>query len=150
MQAILEELNQLLNQPEDNNEEVVQRMREYLPLVLDQYCTPRKAGPKQMQSVQRMLRLVVERYPGVFNHGADGSAVQVWGKLLPLALDATLRGSLPPIREMLLMIYGLYATAGGQAARAHQQVPGSARPRRPHLSITSRLPAHERCRRARS
>lgn len=121
VQAILEELNQLLSQPEDNNEEVVQRMREYLPLVLDQYCTPRKAGPKQMQSVQRMLRLVVERYPGVFNHGADGSAVQVWGKLLPLALDATLRGSLPPIREMLLMIYGLYATAGGEAARSHQQ-----------------------------
>ena len=87
LRGLLQELVQLQQGGGDEAEDVFGRMREVIPLVLENYCRPGRGGERELKSVCQLVDLVLGRFPAAFHHGQGPELSSLWEHLLPLLAE---------------------------------------------------------------
>ena len=92
--GLLLELNELLQGGRDGAEEVdvVERMSEVMPPVLENYCRPGRARARELRSVCQLVDLALARFPAVFRHGQGPELSALWVHLVPHLVEPHLGG----------------------------------------------------------
>jgi len=90
LRGLLQELVQLQQGGAEEAEDVFGRMREVIPLVLENYCRPGRGGERELKSVCQLVDLVLGRFPAAFHHGQGPELSSLWMHLLPLLAEPTL------------------------------------------------------------